>query len=144
MLIRSRVRPASSGSSGDLFVAGPTDTGFYNRPGYPGGTSDKAGTALTVDTSGSIVVQSNTTYNNYKNIAFGEIGTASNPVHNVTFNSCVWENTGNTAPCVKICADGPITFNYCTVRPGGLTNNTTPVDGADGYQFAFLADGSQA
>lgn len=120
----------------------PPLCGFQHAPGYPGGTSDTAGTSLT-DGSG-ITVQSNTTYNYYKNLSLGTLGTTSVPISNVTFNGCLWESSGATEAVIRLAADGTVTFNYCTVRPTGLTNNTGTVTQAQGYQYALLADGTPA
>lgn len=142
MLIRSRVRPAAPSGGSALYVNGYDDTGFYNALTYPGGPTDKAGAALT--NGSGITIQSNTTYSNYKNLAFGQIGTTSTPVHNVVFNNCMWENSGQNAPNVILCGDGLLTFNYCTIRPAGLSDGTNRPDGVDGYQFGMLADGTKA
>lgn len=139
----SGVLAATSGSSASTaYVTGPADTGFYNSPSYPGGTSDKAGASLT--NGAGITVQSNTTYSNYRNLGQGEIGLPSAPVHNVTFNNCVWETSGTNAANVMIRSDGPMTFNYCTVRPTGASNNTAAVAQTSGYQYGIVADGTPA
>jgi hypothetical protein len=124
------------------YVQGPTDTGFYNSPTYPGGPTDKAGAALT--DGSSIQVQSGTTYSNYLNLGAGDVGFQASPVNNVTFNNCVWENAGANAPNLIVRSNGPLTFNYCTVRPSGLTNNEGAVTQSQGYQYGILADGTQA
>jgi hypothetical protein len=118
------------------------NTGFQNAPGYPGGPSDIAGASLT--DGSSITIASNTTYSYYKNLTYnltGEIGSPSVPVHNVTFTGCLWETNGPSSAGLLLCADGPLTFQYCTVR--GLVT-TPPCSQANGYQYGCVADGTQA
>ncbi len=132
----ARVPAASVAGSGTVYVTGPNDTGFQNYSGYSGNI---AGSGLTNLAS----VSSNTTYTNRK-LTTNYIGSPSAPVSNVVFNGCLWEMSGTNAPCVVICANGPVTFNYCTMRPTGLTDGTNRPDGVDGYQFGLVADGTPA
>jgi hypothetical protein len=116
--------------------------GFQYAPGYPGGPSDNAGAALT--DGSAITITSNTSYSFYKNLALGQIGSPSVPVHNVTFTGCCWEDTGTNAPNVIMATDGAAAFSYCTIRPAGLTDHNAPVAQAAGYQYGILADGTKA
>ena len=137
-------RPGGGGSLG-AYPANSTNTGFQNAPGYPGGTSDIAGTALT--DGSAISITSGTTYQYYKNLTYSpavgwEIGTPSVPVHDVTFTGCLWETTGANTGALLLCADGPVTFDHCTVR-GTAATPPVPTQ-ADGYQYGIVADGTQA
>jgi hypothetical protein len=133
---------AVSSGTGPAYVTGPNDTGFQNYPGYAG---DLTGSTL-ID-GHLMAVQSDTTYTGYRNLgSWGQIGIPSQPVHNVTFNGCLWEAMGTNAPAVMLRTDGSVTFNYCTIRPFYLSDGTgdQTVDQTAGYQYGLLADGSQA
>lgn len=140
------VQPPAVGGAAALYVTGPNDTGFYNAPGYPGGTSDHAGSSLIDGTATTI--QSDTTYNYYRNLGsagdWGAIGTTGTPVHNVTFHGCEWSNNGYNTANVVLRTDGPVTFNWCTVRPYNFSDNTASVGQLAGFQYGIVADGTAA
>ena len=61
---------------------------------------------------------------------------------NVTFIGCLWENNGTNSPCAVPCSTGAMTFQYCTLRPTGLTL-PSQLTQAGGYKYGVPCDGTQ-
>ena len=121
---------------------GYVPVGYQNAPGYPGALTDGS----------NITVQSNTTYKYFQNLGANSanqgLGTPSVPVSGVTCIGCEWEQSGANAAALPLFGNGSgITLQYCTIAPvGAYAGTVTPAifTQAQGYQYAIVADGTQA
>jgi hypothetical protein len=103
-----------------------TNTGYPNCPGYPGSLTPWGGAK----------VQSNHAYNFYDFPGLF-VGSADQPVVNVTFFGCRFHATGGVN--VALFGDN-IRFSYCTFEPNDVSQ--PPAAYSRGYQYGIAAGGS--
>ncbi len=112
---------SSSGSAAGF--PNSKNTGYKNAPGYPGQLTTCSGP-----------IKSNTTYK-FCNFSGGaSIGTASNPVSNVTFIGTRFASNALQDANVAIYGDN-ISFDYSSFEPSAVSK--TPVSYNQGYQYGI-------
>ena len=113
-----------------MTLAGPSNTGYANAPGYPGSLADGSGLTIT----------SNQTYSFYDFPGGVSVGTDDASVENVTFTGCRFRGLGGDQSLASFVPSGAgnFTFSYCSFVPAV---SAPPVTYAEGYQFGIYYPG---